>query len=73
LSNNVGYTVASWGGCQGALFDIGITEASDPAVISSGLHKPEKFGFDASRSSQIYGKSPTVQPNSLIFNYVVKY
>jgi microcystin-dependent protein len=29
--------------------------------------------FDASRSSSIYGNSTTVQPKSLIFNYVIKY
>lgn len=29
--------------------------------------------FDASRSNPIYGKSPTVQPPSLAFNYIVKY
>lgn len=29
--------------------------------------------LDASRSSSIYGNSTTVQPKSLIFNYVIKY
>ena len=31
------------------------------------------YSFNASRSSSIYGNSTTVQPNSLIFNYVIKY
>ena len=29
--------------------------------------------INASRSSLIYGNSTTVQPNSLVFNYIVKY
>ena len=29
--------------------------------------------INASRSSSIYGNSTTVQPNSLIFNYIIKY
>lgn len=31
------------------------------------------YSFNASRSSSIYGNSTTVQPNSLIFNYIIKY
>ena len=31
------------------------------------------IGFDASRSSAIYGKSNTVQPPALTVNYVIKY
>lgn len=31
------------------------------------------FGFDASRSNNIYGKSDTVQPPALTVNYVIKY
>lgn len=29
--------------------------------------------FDASLSNTIYGNSDTVQPNSLVFNYIIKY
>lgn len=29
--------------------------------------------FDASRSSSIYGNSTTVQPASLVLNYIIKY
>lgn len=32
-----------------------------------------KQSFDASRSSAIYGKSNTVQPNSFTVNYIIKY
>ena len=31
------------------------------------------FNIDASRSSALYSTSETVQPSSLIFNYVIKY
>ena len=31
------------------------------------------FGFNASLSNTIYNKSKTVQPRSLVFNYVIKY
>lgn len=29
--------------------------------------------FDASFSNSIYGNGSTVQPNSLVFNYIIKY
>lgn len=32
-----------------------------------------KLNMDASKCSAIYGKGETVQPSSLIFNYVIKY
>ena len=32
-----------------------------------------KVTLNASRSSSIYGNSTTVQPNSLIFYYIIKY
>ena len=32
-----------------------------------------KFGFNASLSNTIYSNSKTVQPRSLVFNYVIKY
>ena len=32
-----------------------------------------ELSFNASRSSSIYGKRSTVQPNSLVFNYIIKY
>lgn len=32
-----------------------------------------KIKMDASEGSAIYGKCETVQPSSLIFNYVIKY
>ena len=32
-----------------------------------------KIKMDASEGSAIYGKGETVQPSSLVFNYVIKY
>ena len=29
--------------------------------------------FDANKSSSVYGNASTVQPSSLIFNYIIKY
>ena len=31
------------------------------------------FNLDASRDSNVYGKSDTVQPNSVCVNYIIKY
>ena len=31
------------------------------------------LGFDANKSSSVYGNASTVQPSSLIFNYIIKY
>ena len=31
------------------------------------------LGFDASRSSAVYGRSSTVQPNALNMNFIIKY
>ena len=41
--------------------------ASVVANAEAGLN------FSASNSNSIYGDSTTVQPKSLIFNYVIKY
>ena len=41
--------------------------ASVVANAESGIN------FSASNSNSIYGDSTTVQPKSLIFNYVIKY
>ena len=32
-----------------------------------------QVGFDASRSSAVYGRSSTVQPNALNMNFIIKY
>ena len=38
-----------------------------------GLIPEYKVGFDASRSSAVYGRSSTVQPNALNMNFIIKY
>ena len=74
LSNNVGNYVSAWGGYQGALFDGNSLKAHDPvADLNSSLNKPKNFGFDASRSSSIYGNSNTVQPPALTCLICIKY
>lgn len=40
-------------------------------VLNDG-HGGNILGFDASRSSSVYGKSDTVQPNSVCVNYIIK-
>ena len=75
LNNEVGNGVRAWGGYQGALFD-GANEPQtrDPvADLSAFLNKPANFGFDASRSSSIYGSSATVQPPALTCLICIKY
>jgi hypothetical protein len=45
-----------------------------PTMSDSGRYRgPAGLAIDASRSSSIYGNSSTVQPTSLVFNYIVKY
>lgn len=39
----------------------------------SGSGSNYNFGFQASLSNSIYNRSNTVQPSSLIFNYIIKY
>ena len=40
---------------------------------SSGSGSSYVFGFNAHLSNSIYDSSTTVQPNSLVFNYIIKY
>ena len=41
--------------------------------VYQGGNISNSIGFDASRTNSIYGNSTTVQPRSLVFNYVIKY
>ena len=45
------------------------------SLISASVVANAEAGinFSASNSNSIYGNSTTVQPKSLIFNYVIKY
>ena len=42
-------------------------------ALDTSAQTGDFFDFNASRSSSIYGASNTVQPNALIFYYIIKY
>ena len=61
--------MTKWGGLAGAIYHKGdyyydATSNSNRGGIIAG--------FDASRSSAVYGKSDTVQPASIIMMYIIK-
>ena len=43
---------------------------TNPISIVSGY---QTVGFSAYKSAHIYGNTSTVQPKTLVFNYIVKY
>ena len=49
------------------------TISNSPCFVNGTTGKQVKLYLDASRSSQIYGNRSTVQPNSLVLNYIIKY
>ena len=56
----------SYGGDDGAFYNRELGEQSSGQYSGTGY--PSGVGFDASRSNPIYGKSDTVQPNTIIIN-----
>ena len=56
----------SYGGDDGAFYNRELGAQSSGQYSGTGY--PSGVGFDASRSNQIYGKSDTVQPNTIIIN-----
>lgn len=42
-------------------------------ALNADARAGDLFDFNASRSSSIYGASNIVQPNALIFYYIIKY
>ena len=42
-------------------------------ALNADARAGDLFDFNAARSSSIYGASITVQPLSLILNYIIKY
>ena len=42
-------------------------------ALDTSAQTGDVIEFNASRSSSIYGASNTVQPNALVFNYIIKY
>ena len=66
-SQKTGYTL----GTTGAFKNIPSADAWQPTGwVGSGNYD---LGFDASRSSSIYGGSSTVQPKSLNLSFLIKY
>jgi len=53
----------------GAIYDAGESSGSGSA---DGGGASKRFNFDASRSSNIYGNSDTVQPKSIRLRYIIK-
>lgn len=58
---------------NGAMYQTSATH--DDLMGSADLWKQYRvgLGFDASRSSAVYGRSSTVQPNALNMNFIIKY
>ena len=42
-------------------------------ALDTSAQTGDFFNFNASCSSSLYGASNTVQPNALVFNYIIKY
>lgn len=57
--------------CTGSFYYTSSTNSRISASVVANANND--IGFSASKSSSIYGDSTTVQPNSLIFNYIIKY
>ena len=66
----------------GGFGSLGLNAAGGAFYRSYGYYEKVRTGenatvdsilFSASRSSSIYGASNTVQPNALVFNYIIKY
>ena len=55
---------------KGAFSPINYYDSASPATNQHGI---SYIKLDASRSSNIYNKNTTVQPTSLVLNYVIKY
>lgn len=73
LPNIIGnlYLVTGSNGCTGSFYHVSSTNSRISASVVANANND--IGFSASRSSSIYSNSTTVQPNSLIFNYIIKY
>lgn len=65
------HLVTGSNGCTGSFYSISSTISRISAnVVANANHS---IGFSASKSTSIYGNSTTVQPSSLVLNYVIKY
>nr|DAP99896.1 MAG TPA: tail collar domain [Caudoviricetes sp.] len=57
--------------CSGSFYFISSTNSCISASVVANANND--IGFSASKSTSIYGNSTTVQPSSLVLNYVIKY
>ena len=65
------YLVTGGNVCTGSFYNTSSTNSRiDASVVDNGNND---IGFSASKSSSIYGNSTTVQPNTLVLNYIIKY
>ena len=72
----LGPNITGWFGAEGGKRDAkGAFSIESYSSWSYGSYTAagHKVTLNASRSSSIYGNSTTVQPNSLIFDYIIKY
>lgn len=62
-----------WGG--NGVFYVGGQQDNNSAAYtpSSTPRRPKRMGFDASRSSSVYGNSTTVQPPAAVMQFCIKY
>ena len=65
------YLVTGTNGCTGSFYFTSSTNSCISASVVANANRD--IGFSASKSSSIYGNSTTVQPSSLVLNYVIKY
>ena len=65
------YLVTGSNGCTGSFYFISSTNSRISASVVANANND--IGFSASKSTSIYGNSTTVQPSSLVLNYVIKY
>ena len=57
---------------NGAFYTLSDTPTTN-TFIAQGLGSNYIFGFHAYLSNSIYNRSDTVQPASLVLNYIIKY
>ena len=75
LPNITGKLGMVTGGIYGArgVFSYDYSVSYSRISASVVANAEDGINFSASNSNSIYGDSTTVQPKSLIFNYVIKY
>ena len=70
LGPNITGEILAFTYCKGAFSLIKYYDSAERTTNQHGMHY---LKFDASKSSNIYNKNTTVQPTSLVLNYVIKY